>query len=59
MPVDAAVADIERAGDIDDRGLCQPEAAQHILGDFEDSLRGQNHRFVHGRTVRVVMARSL
>ena len=58
MPVDAAVADIERTGDIDDGGLGQPEAAQHVLGDFEDPLRGQNHGFVHARTVcfRVGMA---
>ena len=50
MPVDAAVADIERTGDIHDRRLCQPETAQHVLGDFENSLGGQNYVFVHART---------
>ncbi len=50
MPIDAAVADIERTGNVDDRGLRQPEPAQHVLGDLENSLRGQNHSFIHART---------
>ncbi len=51
MTIDAAMADIERTGDIHHRGFRQPEPAQHVLGDLENSLRGQNHRFVHARTV--------
>ncbi len=51
MPVDAAVADIERTGNVDHGGFRQPEAAQHVLGDLENPLRGQNQRFVHARTV--------
>ena len=51
MPVDATVAYIERAGNIHDRGFRQPETAQHVLGDLENSLRGQNHCFVHARTI--------
>src|SRR5712664_1617413 len=50
MTIDAAVAHIERTGNIHDRGLGQPEATQHILGDFENSLGGQDHYFVHART---------
>ena len=52
MPVDAAVADIQRTGNVYDGSLRKPEAAQHVLGDFEDLFRGQNYGFVHGRTVR-------
>jgi hypothetical protein len=59
MAVDAAVADIQRTGDVDDGGFRKPETAQHVLGDFEDSLGGQNYGFVHGRTVRPAMAGSL
>jgi ethanolamine ammonia-lyase small subunit len=51
MPVDAAVADIERTGNIHDGGLGQPEAAQHVLGDVENLLRRQNQGLVHARTV--------
>ncbi len=51
MTVDAAVADIERTRDIDDRGFRQPEATQHVLGDLENSLWGQNQCFVHARTI--------
>ena len=51
MPVDAAMADIERAGDIHHGGFRQPETAQHVLGDFEDPLGGQNYILVHARTV--------
>ncbi len=51
MTVDAAVAHIERTGNIHDSGFRQPEASQHVLGDLENSLRGQNHCFVHARTV--------
>ena len=47
MPVDAAVADIQRAGNIDHGGLRQPKAAQHVLGDLQNAFRGQNHGFVH------------
>ena len=50
MPVDAAVADIQRTGNVHHRGLGQPEAAQYVLGDLQNSLRGQNHDFVHART---------
>ena len=50
MPIDAAVADIERPGNVDNRGLRQPEAAQHVFGDLENSLGGQNHNFIHART---------
>ena len=51
MPVNAAVADIERAGDVDYSRLGEPVAAQHVLGDFENALRGQNNCFIHMRTV--------
>ena len=50
MTVDAAVADIERPGDVDHRGLRQTEAAQHVFRDLENSLGGQNHSFVHACT---------
>ena len=50
MAIDAAVADIERTGNIDDRGFRQAEAAQHVLGDLQDALGGQNHYFVHAHT---------
>ena len=55
MAVDAAVADIERTGNIHDRGLRQPEAAQHVLGDLENSLWGQNQCLVHARTVCIAV----
>jgi len=51
MTVNAAVAHIERAGDIHHRGLRQPKAAQHVLGHLENTLRRQNHILVHRRTV--------
>jgi len=51
MTVNAAVADVERAGDIDHRGLCQPKAAQHVLGSLENTLRRQDDILVHARTV--------
>ena len=58
MPVDAAVADIERTGNIHDGGLRQPETAQHVLGDLENPLRGQNDDFVHARTVCFLLGRA-
>src|ERR1700688_2439121 len=51
MPVDAAVADIERAGDVDHGGLGEAKAAQHILGGLENTLRSQNDTFVHASSV--------
>jgi hypothetical protein len=41
VAVDAAVADPERARDVDHGGLARPEAAQHLLGGVEDLLRRQ------------------
>ena len=38
MAVYAAVAYVERPGDVDDRGLGWPEAAQHVLGRLQDPL---------------------
>src|SRR5580658_7086835 len=51
MTIDAAVADIERTRHIHNGRLRQSETAQHVLGDFENSLRRQYDGFVHGRTV--------
>ena len=51
MPVDAAVAHIERTGNVHHRCLRQSEPAQHVLGGFENSLRSQNDDFVHACTV--------
>ena len=51
MTVDAAVAHIERTGNVHHRRLRQTETAQHVLGDLENSLRGQNNVLVHARTV--------
>ena len=41
VPVDAAVADAERAGHVDHGGLGRAVAAQHLLGRLEDALGGQ------------------
>ena len=38
VAVDAAVADAEGAGDVDDVGFGRPVAAQDVFGRFEDSL---------------------
>ena len=46
MAVDAAVADAERAGDIDDGGLGRPEAGQHLFRRVEDPVGGQR-RVIH------------
>ena len=37
MAVDAAVADIERTGNVHHRGLGQPIAPQHVLGDLQNA----------------------
>ena len=50
MTVDAAVADIERTGDIHHRRLRQPVTTQHVLGYLQNPFGGQNHDFVHART---------
>ena len=50
MAIDAAVAHIERTGNVNHRSLGQPIAPQHVLGNLQNSLRGQNHDFVHART---------
>ena len=50
MSVDAAVADIERPGDIHYSCLRQPVAPQNVLGYLQNPLGGQNHDFVHART---------
>jgi hypothetical protein len=41
MPVDAAVTDPERAGDVDHRRLGRAVAAEHILRRIEDPLTGE------------------
>jgi hypothetical protein len=51
MPVDAAVAHIERAGDIHDGSLGETKAAQYVFGNFQNALRGQHNDFVHGNPV--------
>jgi hypothetical protein len=51
------VAYIQRAGDIDNRSLRQPEATQNVFGDLKNSLRRQNHSFVHVSTVCVLRIR--
>ena len=51
MTVNAAVADIQRTRNIHHRGLRQTETAQHVLGDLQNSFRGQNNVLVHARTV--------
>ena len=44
VPVDAAVADAERAGDVDDRGLGRTVAAQDVLRRVEDAVGRQGFR---------------
>ena len=41
VQVDAAVPDVERAGDVGAGGLDTAESAQHILGGVENRLLGQ------------------
>ena len=50
MAIDAAVADIERTGDVHHGGLGQAVAAQNVLGNLQNPFGGQNHDFVHTRT---------
>jgi hypothetical protein len=50
MTVDAAMADIERTGDVHDGRLGEPVPPQNVLGYLQDPLRGQNHDFVQART---------
>ena len=50
MAIDAAVADIERTGNVHHGRLGQPVAAQNVLGHLQNSFGGQNHDFVHART---------
>lgn len=51
MAIDAAVAHIERAGNVDHGGLGKPVAPEHVLGDFEDPLRRQDNGFIHASTM--------
>ena len=53
MAVDAAVADIERTGNVHNRGLGQSKPAQDVFGGFENPLRGQNDDFIHEGTLCV------
>jgi hypothetical protein len=39
MPVDAAVADIQRTGNINDGGFRKPEAAENVFGHLKDAFR--------------------
>ena len=50
MAIDAAVADIERTGNVHDSGFGQPVAAKNVLGNLQNPFGGQNHDFVHART---------
>ena len=54
VPVDAAVADAERAGHVDHGGLGRAVAAQHVLGGFEDALGGQGLAGAAGMASRTV-----
>ena len=54
MAVDAAVADIERTGNIHYGCLGQPVAAQNVLGNLQNPFGGQNHDFVHARTCETI-----
>src|SRR4051794_11139829 len=51
MAVDAAVAHIERTGNIDNGSLGKSVAPQDVLGDFEDPLRRQDNGFIHASTL--------
>ena len=49
VPVDAAVADAERAGDVDHGRLGGPVAAQDVLGRLQDPLGGERRSSASGR----------
>jgi hypothetical protein len=41
VPVDTAVADAERTGDVDDGRLCRPEATEDVLDCCENAGGGK------------------
>src|SRR5712672_2348423 len=56
MPIDAAVAHIERAGNVHDGGFGEAKAAQYIFGGFETPFRSQNDDFIHGTSLCVSLS---
>ena len=54
MAIDAAVADIERAGDVHDRRLREPVTPQYVFGHLQNPFGGQNHDFVHAHTCETI-----
>ncbi len=52
VPVDRAVADAERPGDVDHGGLRRPEAGQRLFGGIEDAVGRQAAGVGHGAVWR-------